>query len=133
MLADHFLQHSKTILQNDEIKTFTVANKAEVPILFNVILTLHTSNHGSIRTLIIPFAVAKIKYNTLGTPFFEKYVKVPNIEHMSLTFNRRHESRVNTLTFTAHKEKDYPYFFYTNTTKVEHKIYFKPNACRVIH
>ena len=52
---------------------------------------------------------------------------------MSLTFNTPHESRVNTLPFTAHKEKVYPYFSYIYTVKVENKIYFKPNASQVIH
>ena len=50
----------------------TVANKAEVPVLPNVILTLHTSINGSTRTLVIRFAVAIFKDNILGNPFFEK-------------------------------------------------------------
>ena len=70
ILADHFLKCSETTPQNDEFKTLTVAKKAEVPISFNVSLALHTSNHGKTRTLVIPFAVANIKYNILGTPFF---------------------------------------------------------------
>ena len=52
---------------------------------------------------------------------------------MSLTFNTPHESGGNTLPFTAHKEKDYPYFSYIYTIKVENKIYFKPNDSHVIH
>ena len=52
---------------------------------------------------------------------------------MSLTFNTPHESRVNTLPFTAHKEKDYPYFSYIHTSKVKDKIYFKRNPSQVIH
>ena len=52
---------------------------------------------------------------------------------MSLTFNTPHESRVNTLPITAHKEKDYPYFSYLYTIKVKNKIYFIPNASQVIH
>ena len=52
---------------------------------------------------------------------------------MSLTFNTLHESRVNNFPFTARKEKDYPYFCYIYTIKVENKIYFKPNASQVIH
>ena len=51
ILADHFLKCSKPTPQNDEIKTSTVANKAEVPILF----------HGSTRTIVIPLTVANIK------------------------------------------------------------------------
>ena len=79
ILADHFLKCSKNSLHQDEFKTLTVANKTEVLILYKVILTLQTSIHGSTHTLIIPFAVAKIKYNFHGTPVFEKYVKTLNI------------------------------------------------------
>ena len=111
----------------------TVANKTEVPLVYNVILTLHTSIHGNTRTLVILFAKANIKYKILGSPFFEKYVKTLNTENRSLTFNTPHESHVNTLPFTAHKEKDYIYFSYIYTIKVENKIYFKPNASQDIH
>ena len=51
---------------------------------------------------------------------------------MSLSFNTLHESRVNTLPFTAHKEKDYPYFSCIYTIKVKNIIFFKPNASQVI-
>ena len=115
ILAEHFLKCSTHSPHQNEYKTLTVANKSEVPILHNLILTLHTSLNGNTRTLVIPFAVANIKYNILGTLFFEKYVKTLNIENMSLTFNTPHESRINTLPFTAHKEKDYPYFSYIYT------------------
>ena len=47
-------------------------------------ITLHTSVHGSTRTIVILFAVAKNKYKFLGTPFLEKYVKTLSIEHTSL-------------------------------------------------
>ena len=52
---------------------------------------------------------------------------------MSLTINTPHESRVNTLPFTAHKEKDYPYFSYIYTIKVKNKISFKLSASQDIH
>ena len=52
---------------------------------------------------------------------------------MSLTFNTPHESRVNKFPCTAQKEKDYQYFSYIYTIKVENKIYFTPNASQVIH
>ena len=131
ILADHFLKCSKHSPHKDEFKTLTVANKTEVPTLYNVILTLHTSIHGLTRSLVIPFAVANIKYNILGTPCFEKYVKTLNIEKMSLTFNTPRESRVNTLPFAAHKEKDYPYFSYIYTIKVKNKIYLKPDLLKL--
>ena len=133
ILADHFLKCSKNSPHKDEFKTLTVAKKTEVPILYNVILILRTSIHGSTRTLVIPFVVANIKYNILGTLFFEKYVKTLNFENMSLTFNTPHDSRVNTLPFTSHKEKDYPSFSCIYTIKVENEIYFKPNASQLMH
>ena len=52
---------------------------------------------------------------------------------MSLTFNTPHESHVNTLHFTAHKEKNHPNFSYILTSKVKNKICFRPNASQVIH
>ena len=131
--ADHSLKCSKHSPHQNEYKTLTVANKSEVPLLHNLILTLHTSLHGNTRTLVIPFAVANIKYNVLGTPFFEKHVKTLNIESMSLTFNTPHESRINTLPFTAHKEKDYPYFSYIYTNIVKSKLCFKRNASQIIY
>ena len=133
ILADQFLKCSKHCPHQNEYKTLTVANKSEVPILHNLILTLQTSLHGNTRTLVIPFAVANNKYNILGTPFFEKYVKTLNIESMSLTFNTPHESSIRTLPFTAHKEKDYTYFFHIYTINVKNKLYFKPNASQIIH
>ena len=47
ILADHFLKCSKISPHTDEFKTLTVANRTEVPIIYNVILTLHTSIPGS--------------------------------------------------------------------------------------
>ena len=131
ILAAHFLKCSKSTPQNDDFKTLTVANKTEVRILFNVILTLHTSVHGSTRTLVIPFAAANIKYSILGTLCFRKIVKTLKIKNMSHAFNTPHESRVNTLLYTAHKEKDYPYFSYIYTNKVKNN-FFKPNNSQVI-
>ena len=121
-----------TISTSKRIQNANCANKSEVPILHNLILTLLTSLHGNTRTLVIPFAVANNKYNILGSPFFEKYVKTLNIENMSFTFNTSHASRINTLPFTAHKEKDYPYVSYIYTINVKIKIYFKPNASQII-
>ena len=119
----------KKFSSKDEFKTLFIANKTEVPILYMVILTLHTSIHRSTRTLNILFAVANIKYNILGTPFLKSTLK----PLMSLTFNTPHESLVNTLPFIRHKEKDYPYFSYIYTIRAKNKIYFKQNASHVIH
>ena len=52
-------------------KTLTVANQTEVPILHYITITLNTTIENNSRQFTIPFAVADIKYNILGTPFFE--------------------------------------------------------------
>ena len=62
ILADHFLKCSKHSPHQNEYKTLTIANKSEVPILHNLILTFHTSLHGNTRTLVIPFAVFLFQY-----------------------------------------------------------------------
>ena len=102
ILADHFPKCSKSTSPNIDFKTLTVANKDEVPIQFNDILSIQTPVHGSTDNVVILFA------SILGI-FFEEYVETLNIDHMSLISNTTHESHVNSLLFTAHKEKDYPY------------------------
>ena len=52
---------------------------------------------------------------------------------MSLRSITPHESRVNTLLLTAHKEKDYRNFSDIYTIKVRNIIYFRPIASQVIH
>ena len=59
ILADHFLKCSKHSPHKDECVTLAVANETEVPNLYNVILTLHTSIPGSTRTLVILYCSSK--------------------------------------------------------------------------
>ena len=91
ILADHFLKCSKHSPHKDEFKTLNVANKTEVPILYNVILTLHTSTHRSTRPFVIPFAVANIKYNILGILFLKSTFKPVILKicllHLTLLMN----------------------------------------------
>ena len=114
ILAEHFLKCSPHSPHQNEYKTLTVANKSEVPILHNLILTLHASLNGNTRTLVIPSAVANIKYNILGTPFFEKYVKTLNIENMSLTLIH-HTNLVLTLSLLQLIKKKIIHIFHIYT------------------
>ena len=66
------------IKQNDTLtssQTLTVANQADVLILEYVIITLKTTIEDDSRQFVIPFAVADIKYNNLGTPFLKNIYK----------------------------------------------------------
>ena len=65
---------------NQTSKTLTVANQTEIPILHYITAILKTAIEHTSRQFIIPFAVADIKYNLLGTPFFEEYIQNINIQ-----------------------------------------------------
>ena len=53
ILADHFLECSKSNLSNTDGKTLSVAKEAEVHILFKAILTKLTSIHGNTPIFVI--------------------------------------------------------------------------------
>ena len=65
-----------TNLQNKRAKTLTVANQTEVPILHYISMTCFTEVNHKTRSFNIDFAVANIKYNILGTPFFKSTSKI---------------------------------------------------------
>ena len=73
-------------------KTLTVANQTEVPILHYVNITLNTTIEDDSRHFTIPFAVADINNNILGTPFLEENIQNINIQDFTLQF--KHHSRV---------------------------------------
>ena len=73
-------------------KTLTVANQTGVPTLHYITITLNTTIEDNSRQFTIPFAVADIKYNILGTPFFEENFQNINIQDFTLQF--KHHSRV---------------------------------------
>ena len=67
-------------------KTLTVANQTEVPILHYVTIILNTTIEDDSRQLTKHFAVADLKYNILGTPFFEENRQNLNIQDFTLQF-----------------------------------------------
>ena len=130
-LAEKFL-HCSPHIHPPPSKTITVANKAQVPILFINNLTCQTSINNDSHTFIIPFVVANIIYNILGTPFFEQYVKSLDIEKLTLLFEDTSTSRTHSIPFVAHKEKDYPFFSYFYYKHLE-KTIFQPNSSKTVH
>ena len=74
-LAVPFLEFSKLPPSNSHFKTLTVANKAEVPLLFKVTLTLihfPTRKHTNVKYNV---AVANIGDKIFRIFFFEQNVK----------------------------------------------------------
>ena len=79
--------------QNDSLntsKTLIVANQTEVPILHYVTTPLNTTIEDDFLQFQIPFAVADIEYNILGTPFVEDNIQNKNIQDFTLHF--KHQS-----------------------------------------
>ena len=114
-------------------KTLTVANQTEVPILHYITITLNTTIEDNSRQFIIPFAVADIKYNILGTPFFEEIIQIINIQDFTLQF--KHHSRIypNYAKLTSLLSKDYPYFSYIYRINSKTQIRSKPNSSKIAH
>ena len=53
-------------------KTLTIANQSEAPVNQLISVTCLSSKGTKSRQFMITFTVADVKYNMLGTPFFEK-------------------------------------------------------------
>ena len=117
ILAKSFLNCSTEITSSSP-KTISIATKTEIPILHNITLTCHTSIDNKARTFVIPFVVTNVKYNILGTPFFEQYVKTIDIENTTLQLKNPPNPQgivslqTNSIPFDTHRDKHYPYFSY---------------------
>ena len=114
-------------------KTLTVANQTKVSILHYITITLNTTIEDDSRQFTIPFAVAEIKYNILGTPFFEENTQ--NIIIQDFTLQYKHHSRVypNYAKFTSLLSKDYPYFSYIYRINSKTQIRLKPSSSKIAH
>ena len=91
-------------------KTLTVANQTEVPMLHYANIILNTTIDDNSRYFSVLFAVADIKYNILGTPFFEDKIQNINIQDFTLEFKYQSKTHPNYAKFTTLLSKDYPYF-----------------------
>ena len=54
-----------------------------------VTILLNTSIEDNSRQFTTPFAVADIKYNVFGTPFFEEYIQNINKQDFTLQFEHQ--------------------------------------------
>ena len=92
------LLNIKQTSPHNSSKTLTVANQTEFPILHYITITLNTTIEDNSRQFTIPFAVADIKYNILGTPSLKKtfktsiykilhYISKPTLEYIQTMLN----------------------------------------------
>ena len=109
-LLDIRPNHPSDLKTQNTSKTLTVANQTEVPILHYANIILNPTIDDDSRSFSVPFAVADIKYNILGTPFFED--KIQNINKQDFTLEYKYQSKrhPNYTKFTTLLSKDYPYF-----------------------
>ena len=122
-----------TNLQNKRAKTLTVANQTEVPIIHYISMTCFTEVNHKTRSFNLDFAVANIKYNILGTPFFKKHIQNIDFQQNIMTYTEQHPKLSTKTTFSTFTEKDYPNISYIYTIKCKEPIHFKPRSGKTIH
>ena len=96
-------------IENKRAKTLRVANQTEVPILHYNSMTCFTGINHQNRSFNIQFAVANIKYNILGTPFFQKNIQNEDFQQNIMTYKEHHPNLPTKTHFSTFTEKDYPY------------------------
>ena len=84
--------HTSDIGPHNTLKTLPVANETEVPILHYANIILNTTIDDNSRYFSVPFAVADIKYNILGTPSLKTIyrTKTYKILHKNSNTNQKH-------------------------------------------
>ena len=89
-------------------------------------------NHPN-RSFIIEFAVANIKYNVLGAPFFKKNIQNIDFQQNIMTYKEQHPKLPTKTHFSTFTEKDNLYNSYIYIIKCKEPIHFKPRSEETIH
>ena len=120
-------------IENKRAKTLTVANRSEVSIIHYNSMTYFTEVNHQNRSFEIQFAVANIRSNILGTPFFKKMIQIIHFQPNIMTYKEQHLKLPTKSHFSTFTEKDYPYISYIYTIKCKEPIHFKPRSGKTIH
>ena len=132
-LLDIRPNHTSDIQPQHTSKTLTVANQTEVPILHYANIILNITIDDNSRSFSVPFAVDDIKYNILGTPFFEDNIQNRNIQDFTLEFKYQSKVHPNYTKFTTLLSKDYPHFSYIYRINSKTQIRLKPKSSKFAH
>ena len=132
-LLDIRPNHISDLKPQNTSKTLTVANQTEVPILHYANIILNTAIDDNSRSFSVPLAVADIKYNILGTPFFEDNIQKINIQDFTLEFKYQSKIHPSYTKFTTLLSKDYPYFSYIYRINSKTQIRLKPKSSKIAH
>ena len=122
-LLDIRPNHTSDIKPQHTSKTLTVANQTEVPISHYANIILNTTIDDNSRSFSVPFAVAEIKYNLFGTPFFEDNIQNINIQDFTLEFKYQSKIHPNYTKLTTLLSKEYPYFSYISRVNSKTQIF----------
>ena len=74
-----------------------------------------------------------MKYNILGTPFFEDNIENINIQDFTLEIKYQSKVHPNYTKFTTLLSKDYPYFAYIYRNNSKTQIRLKPESSKIAH
>ena len=121
-----------TNIENKRVKTLTVANQNEVPIIHYISMTCFTEVNHQNRSFNIDFAFANIKYTILETPFFKRHIQNIDFQQNIMTYKEQHSKLPTKTHFSTFTEKDYPYVSYIYTIKGKESIHFKPRSGKTI-
>ena len=99
-------------LKKKRAKTLTVDKQTEVPIVHYISMTCFTEVNHQNRSFNIEFAVANIKYNILGAPFFKTNIQNIDFQTNIMTYKKQHPKLPTKTHFSTFTEKDY-YIFHT--------------------
>ena len=132
-LLDISPNHTSDIGLNHTSKTLTVAKQTEIPIFHYANIILNTTIDDNSRYFSVLFAVADIKCNILGTPFFEDNIQNINIQDFTLEFKYQSKTLPNYAKLTTLLSKDYPYLSYIYRINSETQIRLKPKSSKVAH
>ena len=80
-------------------------------------MTCFTEVNHQNRSFNIEFAVANIKYNIRGTPFFKKNIQKTDFQQNIMTYKEQQPKLPTKTDFSTFTEKDYPYISYIYTIK----------------
>ena len=100
-LLDIRSNHTSDVGPTRNSKTLTVAKQTEVPILHYANIILNTTIDGKSRYFSVLFAAADIKYNILGTTFFEDNIQNINVQDFTLEFKYQSKTHPNLAKFTT--------------------------------
>ena len=133
VIAKHLNLNVLKNIEYKRTKILTVANQTEVPIINYVSMTCFTKVNRQNRSFNNEFAVANIKYNILGAPFFKKHIQNLDFQQNKMTLKEQHPKLTTKTHFSTFTEKDYPYVSYIHPIKCKEPIHFKPRSGKTIN